>query len=188
VYTEERFREGAGVLRRLPFGSVINEADMLDYTVRVSDNAAFRMLLAAYGADGFKDWVAEKGGRTQHLHNITWAHMTVNDAAFFTRLMHEYIQTDGERNAAFEQSLLESIFPYIHTAHPLAHKHGNWDDALHDMGIVYAPSPYILVIFTDMGCSEIWPGAAERAVFREISQKMEEANERVVSVWLNRVR
>jgi hypothetical protein len=33
----------------------------------------------------------------------------------------------------------------------VAHKTGNWDDATHDVGIVYAPSgPYVIAVLSDL--------------------------------------
>jgi beta-lactamase class A len=182
TYTENFYRPGAGVIKRMSPGSVFTGAELLEYSVVRSDNIAFRMLLSAYGTEGFTQWVADLGGETQRLRNLTGADMTVMDAAFFMRQIYDYIEAPGENNAKLKKDMLNATFPYIQTQYPFAHKYGLWDEAHHDMGIVYAQSPYILIIMTNKGSSEPPLNPNNRVIFREISEKMYEINNQIIQL------
>jgi beta-lactamase class A len=185
TYGVHLYRGGGGIVKKMQPGTVLTEAELLEYSITYSDNAAFRMLINAHGTESFKNWVAEKGGNTQHLHNITGAYMTARDAAFFMRNTYDFLETPGERNTKFKNDLLNSAFPYIQTPYPLAHKYGLWNGAFHDMGIVYAESPYILVIMTEYGASEGGTSPEARSIFRDISKRIQAANDKVVLYGFN---
>jgi hypothetical protein len=182
IYTEDNYRGGGGVIKRTPFETVYTEAELLEYAITHSDNIAFRMLLEAHGTAGFKKWTAERGGETKNLHNLTGANMTLLEAAFFMRLIYEFIETPGENNEKLKKDLLNASFPYIQTPYPFAHKYGLWEAAHHDMGIVYDKSPYILIIMTDRGSSEEPITDETRAIFREISTAVQEVNYYITSI------
>jgi hypothetical protein len=59
----------------------------------------------------------------------------------------------------------------IETDYPLARKYGWARNAFHDSGIIYAPSPYVLVILSNME-----RGAHE--IFAEISQFVQKFNKK----------
>jgi beta-lactamase class A len=180
IYTEDMYREGAGIIKKMEPGAELTDAELLEYAVRLSDNVAFRMLIRVYGVEGFKVWLNEKGMDTTHIRNLTNANLTVLDAAFITQLLYKYIESPGERNAKLKMDLLTSAFPYIQTGYPFAHKYGLWDEAHHDMGIIYAPSPYILVVMTDRGSSEEPVLPETRVIFWEISAKIQEVNDYLI--------
>jgi len=49
-----------------------------------------------------------------------------------------------------QYSMLNSDVPIIMSDYYVAQKYGHWQGAFHDAAIVYAPSPYILVILTNL--------------------------------------
>jgi len=165
---------GSGRIQRMPFGTTFTELELLNYALSISDNVAFRMLVHnIYGVPGYRDLVESLGANPYHVRNVTSANLTANDAGIMARAMHEYIESGGTYSEHFRSALLANRYPFIISDHQVASKSG-WDvGAYHDIAIVYAPSPYTLVIM-----SSFVGNAADRRVFHEISMEIQRFNDR----------
>jgi len=174
TYTSAHFWGGSGRIQHMPFGSAFTELELLYLALSISDNVAFRMLVhRIYGVDGYREFVASLGANPYHVRNVTGGNLTANDAGILARAMHEFIESGGVYSEHFRAALLANRYPFIVSDHPVASKSG-WDvGAYHDIAIVYAPSPYTLVIM-----SEFAGGAADRRVFEQISMAIQEFNDR----------
>jgi hypothetical protein len=164
--------------------AVSDRQELLSRMVNASDNGAFDRLLDIYGNKGFVDFIAGSGGRTEKMYSSHGAMINVFDAAHYAGLIYDYIEKPGANNERLRDDLLTAPREYIKADFPIANKYGMWDGAMHDMAIVYADSPYILVILSDWGSSH--GGAASiakgRAVFGEISAKVQDINNKIDSI------
>ena len=174
TYTAADRWGGSGRIQHMPFGTTFTELELLYLALSISDNVAFRMLVhRIYGFQGYREFVASLGANPDHVRNVTSANLTANDAGIFARAMYKYIESGGTYSEHFLGALFANRYPFISSDHPVASKSG-WDvRAYHDIAIVYAPSPYVLVIM-----SEFVGGANCRRVFREISMAVQEFNDR----------
>jgi len=174
TYTAANHWGGSGRIQHMPFGTTFTELELLNYALSISDNVAFRMLVhRIYGFDGYREFVASLGANSYHVRNVTSGNMTARDAGLKARAMHEYIESGGTYSEHFRDALLANRYPFIVSDHPLASKSG-WDvGAYHDIAIVYAPSPYTLVIM-----SQFVGNAADRRTFSEISMALQQFNDR----------
>jgi len=174
TYTQANRWGGSGRIQHMPFGSTFTELELLYLALSISDNVAFRMLVhRIYGFEGYREFVASLGANPNHVRNVTSASLTANDAGIMARAMHEYIESGGTYSEHFQNALFANRYPFITSDHRLASKSG-WDvGAYHDIAIVYAPSPYVLVIM-----SEFVGNATDRRVFHEISMAIQHFNDR----------
>jgi len=174
TYTAANHWGGSGRIQHMPFGTTFTELELLSYALSISDNVAFRMLVhRIYGFDGYREFVASLGANPYHVRNVTSGNMTARDAGIMARAMHEYIESGGIYSEHFREALLANRYPFVTSDHPVASKSG-WDvGAYHDIAIVYAPSPYTLVIM-----SEFVGNAADRRVFNQISMAFQDFNDR----------
>ena len=88
--------------------------------------------------------------------------------------IYRYIESDATYADELRNSLLNSDVPIIMADYPVAQKYGRWDGNFHDKAIVYAPSPYILVIMSTLDRHN--GGAFDE--FLEISRFIQEFNNR----------
>ncbi|MDR2167678.1 MAG: class A beta-lactamase-related serine hydrolase [Clostridiales bacterium] len=166
---------GTGVIRHLySFGRAFSHWELLRHSVRDSDNIAFGILDSFYAeynpsyrefSQGLDRDLSLLG--TARTHSVTAAEM-----GLLLRHIHEFFESDSIYARHFQYSMFHSDVPMIVADYPVAQKYGHWDGAFHDMAIVYAPSPYILVILSDLDRE------APFHIFEEISIIFQEFNNR----------
>jgi len=177
VFTVQDYMGGSGVIRhRYPVGTPLTHREILGLNLFESDNIATNMLRRVHGTMGYRQFVSEIGGNSALVRNrIFDSHITANEAGLFAREIFRYIESDGTYSAEFKEHLLNNQFPFIVSDYPVASKTG-WTRpiAWHDMAIVYAPSPFILVI---LSARNGWTDADYKD-FEEISMAFQEFNNR----------
>jgi beta-lactamase class A len=176
VFGPSDYRGGTGVMRFMPFGTEFTTDQLLTHSVRDSDNVAFRMLvdMFAHYSPSYHEFYRSIGGNLDLVGNITGHLMTAEEAGLIMYRIYQYIESDAAYAAEFKNSLLNSDVPIIMADYPVAQKYGRWDGNFHDKAIVYAPSPYILVIMSTL--DRHGGGAFEE--FAEISRFIQDFNDR----------
>ena len=174
-FTRQDYMGGSGVIRhRYPVGTAITQRELLRLNLSESDNIATLMLRRAHGIEGYRQFIYDIGGTPSFVGNrIMDSRLTAWEAGLFAREIFRYIESEGVYSQEFKAHLLDNQFPFIVSDYPVASKTG-WTRpiAWHDMAIVYAPSPYILVILSARyGWSE-----ADYRDFAEISMIFQEFN------------
>ena len=168
---------GSGIIqRRYQFGARFSLRELLRLNISESDNVATLMLRRIHGLDGYRNFIADMGGNPDFVGcRVMNSDLTANEAGIFAREIFTYLESGGRYSDEFRAHLLDNQFPFIVSDYPVASKTG-WtaNRAWHDMAIVYAPSPYILVILT---AREGW-SEADFADFAEISMAFQEFNNR----------
>ncbi|MCL2621207.1 MAG: class A beta-lactamase-related serine hydrolase [Defluviitaleaceae bacterium] len=171
-------RGGTGIIRHgTPYGTQFTHLDLLMYSVLYSDNTAFDILRHAYRhhVPSYYNFNRDSGRDMRLITNDRTHRVTAMDMGRLMLQIHEYFETGTELARHFQHSMLNSDVPIIVSDHPVAQKYGHWGDgninAFHDMAIVYAPSPYILVILSDMSSQ------APFHVFEEISMFIQYFND-----------
>jgi beta-lactamase class A len=175
TYTWADFMGGSGIIRyEYAVGATFTLRELLRLNVSESDNIATLILRRAHGIDGFRRFLAEMGANPHGVGgNIMDSFLSAEEAGLFAREIFRYIESGGRYSEALRADLLDNQFPFIVSDYPVASKTG-WTSFLawHDMAIVYAPSPYILVILTERyGWTE-----ADFRDFEEISMAFQAFN------------
>jgi len=152
TYTSGDYWHGSGVIRqRYYVGTTFTQRRLLHLMLAPSDNIATRILRREHGLDGYRAFVESLGANPVHVHNLTYSHLTANDAGIFMRESYRYINSGGRYSHEFRDNLLANRYPFITSDYPIASKSG-WSgtpwQAWHDMAIIYAPSPYVLVLLS----------------------------------------
>jgi len=175
TFTNADFVGGSGVIRhRYSVGRTFTLREILGLNLYESDNIATLMLRRVHGIAGYRQFVAELGGNTAFIGDrIMNGNLNANEAGRFARAIFNYIESGGRYSEEFRGHLLNNQFPFIVSDYPVASKTG-WTapSAWHDMAIVYAPSPYILVI---LSARDGWRDQDFRD-FEEISMAFQQFN------------
>ncbi|MCL2388592.1 MAG: class A beta-lactamase-related serine hydrolase [Defluviitaleaceae bacterium] len=191
-FTAEDWWGGTGRIRFRPAGTRFTTQQLLYYNMVHSDNVAFRMLTRYMNETNFtyRDFALEIGANPNFAIG-TYSHDTsAADTAIWFYAMHRYIQSGGRYAHYFRQDILntaEYSHPYftrgaifggydyvnvrlIPVSYPVAQKYGWSDRSFNVAGIIYAPSPFVLVIVSNQS-----QGAHE--LFEEISGLMKSFNQ-----------
>jgi len=150
-FTQDVLRLRSGIIRHeYDLGYAFPLRRILALNLYESDNTATQMLLREFGYREYADFIEELGGTREYAKDVWNSRITADEAGFFAREIYNYIESDQEYSDEFRRYLLNNQFPFIVADYPVASKTGWHEDfgAWHDMAIVYAPSPYILVILS----------------------------------------
>ena len=149
--------------------------EFVSRNIRVSCDHATFVLLDWFGILGYLDFITELGADPTLIGSwIINSHFTVDEVAIFARAIFEYIESDGIYSEEFRDHLLNNEYPFIVSDYPVASKTGWYPPfAWHDMAIVYAPSPYALII---LSARHGWSDQ-DYEVFRIISMAFQEFND-----------
>ncbi|MCL2854344.1 MAG: class A beta-lactamase-related serine hydrolase [Defluviitaleaceae bacterium] len=157
IFRQGERRSGTGVIRHgTPYGTRFSHLELLMYSVLYSDNTAFDILRLAYRyySPSYYRFNHQQGRDARLFTNDRTHRVTAADMGVLMQAIHQYFESDTELARHFRHSMLNSDVPIIVADYPVAQKYGHWGDgninAFHDMAIVYAPSPYILIILSDM--------------------------------------
>lgn len=141
---------GSGVLKNQPIGSKYSVGDLIRYMITRSDNTAYAMLLERFGTKGFREY-SQSLGLDFKLPSGGYTTCTIREMATFLLDIYQYSDTERGKllikhmkNCSYSLQIPKAV------KHEVAHKFGFIYEgkAFHDMGIVYAPTPYIELIFT----------------------------------------
>jgi len=193
TFTSSDWWGGTGIIRFMPAGARLTTRELLRHAVVYSDNVAHRMLARYMERISFsyRDFVQEIGASPYLIRNIYSHNTSAADTAIWFYALHTYLESDSRYGHYLLYDLLNTAYyshPYftrgrvfggsspvnvrlMHTCYPMAQKYGWAVESFNVAGIVYAGSPFMLVIISDMDS-----GAHD--LFKEISQLMQEFNGR----------
>ena len=152
TFQGQDFHGGSGVIQhRYSVGTEITQMELLRLNLSESDNIATLMLRRFHGISGYRQFIESIGGNPSFVGNrIFDSRLTANEAGIFAKAIHRYVESGGKYSEDLKNHLRDNQFPFIVSDYPVASKTG-WTQGIawHDMAIVNAPSPYILVILTE---------------------------------------
>ena len=153
-------------------GSQFSVRHLVYWNMPHSDNASTRILTRSFGIDGFRDFAESLGARDLYSNVMINSPLTARQAAIFAEAMWAYVHSDGQFSAEFRENLATNHYPYLSSSYPILSKTGWHSGVTHDMAIVQAPSPYILVMLTN------WADSGQtRQRFADVSEMFEQFND-----------
>lgn len=175
IFEERHKTSGSGVMKSMATGGAFSVQTLLDYTLRYSDNIAYSMLIERFGLSGYFEYVASLG-----VNYTTAANgYTSCTAATMAALLFDVAHYNGANlslmlnagcNASYNYQIGAELSEYKVLQKYGAMKPGNI--AYHDIAVVYAPHPYILVIYTTVD----YDSATKNVPFRNIARLTDDLN------------
>jgi len=150
-------------------GSTFTVGELIEYSIRYSDNQAHRLLYETFGIEGYNRYVSALGtGGLQLDEEWEWSRATPKKMSLAMLDIYRYSASDDTiiahlKNTDYNQQISAG------TKYETAHKYGSngGTDGYHDTAIVYAPErPYILTILTGIDKSAT---DNENAIFRHVA-------------------
>lgn len=158
TYSLSDFWGGTGVIRHRPFGLTYTTRELLGYSVRESDNVAQRMLDRLTRNQGFSylNFAQSLGVNTQMFQgsnlNIVSQNISARDAGRWANAIWAYLNDESAQFAPYLSSdLATTSVGFIQADYPILQKYGWYHQHMHDLAFVQSPSPYILIILTNLG-------------------------------------
>jgi len=170
------WNDGSGIINTTYYiGQEFTICRLIELNLYQSDNIATNMLRRTFGIDGYRDFVRSIGADANRVRNNVFnSNLTAREAGIFAIEIWEYVNSNGYHAAKFGNALRSNQFPFIVADYPILSKTG-WTSniAWHDMAIVEAPSPYILILFSTR------PGFTDECfrIFEDISLEFQRFND-----------
>ncbi len=150
TYTESMFAPGTGIIQESEYGTVYTHDRLIELAMCESDNTAFKMLRTAYNTKKYQEFARSIGIQNiAGIKNVSSSRLDAKDAVTYLKDLYAYIYGDTKYGKLLESHMLRTSYPMIRSSYPVVRKYGWMDNAYHDMAIIHAPRPYLLVILTD---------------------------------------
>jgi len=193
TYTAADRWSGTGIMQFMPVGTEFTTRELLGHSIIYSCNSAYRMLVrhAANTPLPYRDFVSEIGANPAFIRDIIAQNTSARDMGLWMYAIYNYIESDSQYGHYFKYDLMNTAqtshhyftrwegsfgrggevnVDIIQSDFPMARKYGWTRNSFHDAAIVHAPSPFILVILSNMD-----RGAHE--LFEEISWLVQDFND-----------
>ena len=173
VFSESTKTSASGALTKEHVGETFTVAELVGYTLRYSDNQAYRLLWETFGSADYDRYVKEHGWTSLRIGTgDEWASLTAKDLSLAMVHLWEVSGADGVLTEHLTHTSFAGQIPRG-THYPAAHKYGyNGGTAgYHDTAIVLYPGePYVLTILTRIDGGA--PGAND--LFRTVASLSDE--------------
>lgn len=162
-FTVSSRTSASGKLTSSAVGQSFTVRELIGYTIRDSDNQAYKLLYDTFGTEDYNAFVTSAGIPGLALSGESeWAQVTARELSAAMALIYHTSEDLAEelRNASFNAQIASG------TAYETAHKYGynGGADGYHDTAIVYAPgTAYVLTVMT---YNEFSAGKDPNALFR----------------------
>lgn len=156
TYTSNYYNTGSGVLKNKPINSKYDIRTLLEYSTVTSDNAAHNMLMDKYGRENMRDFWSNLGTNAIFIANNNWGVMNVHDALIYMNELYSFYTRDNEYGKSIMNNFLNAYPTFLkgNGEYPVANKSGWSGTAIHDVAIVFANNPYIVVALSNTGQSD----------------------------------
>lgn len=153
------------------YGDKISFRDLVKYTVEVSDNTAYKMLLDHFGKAKISEYGQSLGATNTLDTEDIYGNITPEDAIKYMQALNDFINNNGELGIELKTYFInaeQNDLALPEENIEAAHKYGEYSNSYHDIGIVYAEHPYLLVVLTEEGSKDF------QSIVKDISKKIYE--------------
>jgi beta-lactamase class A len=156
TYTGNYYNTGSGVLKNKPIGGQYSVRTLLEYSTVTSDNAAHNMLMDKYGRQNMLDFWGNLGTNAIFTANNNWGVLNAHDALIYMSELYDFYARDDVYGEAVMTNFLNAYPTFLkgNGSYPVANKSGWSGTAIHDVAIVFADNPYIVVALSNTGTSD----------------------------------
>ena len=153
TYTDANYFPGTGVIINGGVGKKYTIEQLIDYTLRYSDNVAYIMLIHMFGIDGFNKMTKEWGYGNIQLYSYSYF-VDVTPSFILTAMKKMQAKSTSSRiwQAAWK-GLLGSEGLYIKQCFPneaVAGKYGYKSGVYHEVCFFGGKEPYILIVMSEI--------------------------------------
>jgi len=152
-YLEEDLEYGTGLIIKGDYGDKYTVAQLVEYSLRYSDNCAINMIIRLCGKQDILSYMSALGAQV----NYGYRNRTCpSDMALFTKELYDRYIENPDLYGIMVDYLADTIFNdrinlYLPDGLKVSHKIGNYikENAYNDVGIVFDGNPYIVSFMSE---------------------------------------
>ena len=153
TYTSNYYNTGSGLLKNRPVNTKYKVRTLLQYSTVDSDNAAHNMLMDRYGRENILKFWKAKGTTGIFTLPTNWGVTNAHDATIYMEELYKFYISNDQYGGALMNNFLRSYPKFIKgkNNYEIASKSGWAGSVLHEMSIVFADNPYIVIGLSNLG-------------------------------------
>ena len=153
TYTSKYYNSGTGVLKNKKINTNYTIRTLSQYAIRNSDNAAHNMLMDNYGRNNIKTYWQNKGANIIFTGRDNWGLINAHDAVIYMEELYKFYVDDNIYGNELMNNFVNTTAKFISGKNDyiVANKSGWSGNSIHDVSIVFAPNPYIVVALSKEG-------------------------------------
>ena len=153
TYTPKQYCKGSGNLQYKKMYTKYKTKELLRLSTVISDNVAHNILMDNYGRVNMLDFWKEKGTTTIFKQNSNWGRINAHDAIIYMSELYRFYTENDEYGNQVMTNFLNATPKFIkgENGYKVANKSGWTGSAIHDVSIIFADNPYIIVALSNTG-------------------------------------
>lgn len=158
TYTSNYFNPKSGKLKYNEFNTKYTVRELLRLSTVYSDNAAHNMLEDKFGRVNILNFWKEKGTEYIFTQNTNWGVLNAHDAIIYMSELYRFYLSNGEYGKEIMENFKNASPKFIEGKNDylVANKSGWGNTSIHDVSIVFAENPYIVVALSTLGKTNIY--------------------------------
>lgn len=139
------------------YGDAITIRELVKYSVIVSDNSSYQMLVDYIGKSNLREYGKSLGASLTMSGSDNFGYIDVNDCIIYMKAINDFINNSETLGLELQSYFLEAEqndLALTDIGIKAAHKYGQYNEFYHDIGIVYDEHPYVIAIMTREGLKD----------------------------------
>ena len=140
-------------LKDKPVNGKYSVRELVEYSIVYSDNVAHNMLMDKYGRSNMLLFWKDKGTKAIFTENSNWGVLNASDASIYMEELYNFYLNNNEYGLELLNIFFNAKTKFItsRNGYKVANKSGWSGSAIHDVAIVFADNPYIVVGLSNLG-------------------------------------
>ena len=158
TYTSGYYNTGTGILKKEKFNKAYDVRTLSKYSIVYSDNAAHNMLMDKYGRVNMLNFWKEKGTNAIFTEYGNWGLVNAHDAVIYMEELYRFYLENETYGNELMKNFLNANPKFIKgkNNYKVANKSGWSGTAIHDVSIIFADNPYIIVALSNLGRTDYY--------------------------------
>ena len=156
TYTSYYYNNGTGVLKNKPVNTNYTIRELSMCSIRNSDNAAHNMLMDKYGKNNMLNFWKDLGTNVIFTGSDNWGMINSHDAAIYMSELYRFYLSNETYGTELMNNFINAKTKFISgkNNYIVANKTGWSGNSQHDVAIVFADNPYIVVALSNLGMND----------------------------------
>lgn len=153
TYTSNYFNPKSGKLKYNEFNTKYTVRELLRLSTVYSDNAAHNMLEDKFGRINMLNFWKEKGTEYIFSQNTNWGVLNAHDAIIYMEELYRFYLNNEKYGKEIMENFKNASPKFIEgkNNYLVANKSGWGNTSIHDVSIIFAENPYIVVALSTLG-------------------------------------
>lgn len=158
TYTSGYYNTGSGLLKNTQFNKQYSVKTLIEYSTVHSDNAAHNMLMDKFGRENMLAFWKNKGTDAIFTQNNNWGVINAHDASIYMKELYRFYLENSEYGETLMSNFIKAHPSFIvgKDKYVVANKSGWSGSAIHDVAIVFAKNPYIVIGLSNLGNTDYY--------------------------------